>query len=58
MEIKVKALKEFIRSGLILFKVGRKYLVKEYLNRYFYPSNSKHKILVPVGVLEELKELE
>lgn len=52
--VKVKVLKEFIHSGLILFEKGDEISVKEYAERYFF-IHKKKSILLPIGIVEEIK---
>lgn len=50
---KVKALKDFIHSGVILFKEGDEISVKEYAERYFFIPKGSKSILLPEGIVTE-----
>jgi len=55
--MKVKAIKNFEWSSVRLFQAGKEYNVSKYMDRYFYlPKNSHHKVLIPKGILVEIKD--
>ena len=47
---KLRALMDFKHSGSLLIEEGKTYEVKKYCDRYFYPSNTKNKVMIPKGV--------
>lgn len=53
---KVKTLKEFQHSGMVLFEEGEEIRVKEYGERYFF-TYKKKSILLPEGIVEEIEKI-
>ena len=53
---KVKTLREFQHSGIILFKEGEEIRVKEYGERYFFIYRKKS-ILLPEGIVEDIEKI-
>lgn len=53
--VRVKALKNIEHAGVIILHRNRKYKVKKYLDRFFYPPKAINKYLIPKGGVEEIK---